>query len=192
MKQSRARTGSEGRLGGTPVRHGCVPVPHHCPGRRVQARGSGRDAASLRGWSLLSGGGSINPWESLDQWKKEKWEFSSPCSNPEPDVASWLGLGPGFLVYELRAFVNSFKVCNCKAGAQFVVCVHVCVYACFLCLELSSFCLHTSYWCKYQLWRWCGGQALQHLGFIYFFLFLIHLYCLTLEQVYSYIITKMP
>ena len=32
---------------------------------------------------------------------KEKWEFSSLLSNPESDVASQLGLGPGFLVYEL-------------------------------------------------------------------------------------------
>lgn len=38
------------------------------------------------GWSLLSGGGSINPWETLDQWKKGSGESGSQCSNPECDV----------------------------------------------------------------------------------------------------------
>lgn len=67
---------------------------------------------------------------------KEKWEFSSsnPHSNLESDVAPQLGLGPGFLAYELRAFVNSFRTCKRKAGAQFVVCVCACLRSCMLSL----------------------------------------------------------
>lgn len=46
-----------------------MAVQSHCPGQWVEACGSSHCAASLEAWSLLSGGGSINPWERLDQWK---------------------------------------------------------------------------------------------------------------------------
>lgn len=46
-----------------------MAVQGHCLGQRVEACGSSHSTASLEGWPLLSGGGSINPWERLDQWK---------------------------------------------------------------------------------------------------------------------------
>lgn len=57
--------------GRKPVAHGCcVPARGHCPGQQVAVGGSCCCTAGLWGWALLSGGGSINLWESSDQWKK--------------------------------------------------------------------------------------------------------------------------
>lgn len=123
--------GEAEQLGREPFGHGCVPVQGPCPSWQVEAGGSCK-AAGRWGWSLLSGGGSINPWERLDQWKKSKWEFSSSCSDLESNAALQLGLGPGFLVYESRAFVKSSKMGKCKAGAPFVWVHAVFVQSCLV------------------------------------------------------------
>lgn len=82
------------------------------------------------GWSLLSGGGSINPWEAVDQLKKGSGNLAVYIQIQNLMLFT-AGLRSILLCSGVESFCEYLEMWKRKAGSQFVVCACVSMRACF-------------------------------------------------------------